>query len=497
MTQAPLDISNLAANLCGMLAYDPGSPLLFTSGMFWVMFVLFMPVFALLRNRHRQMSVFVIAFSLYFYYKSSGWYFLLLPALAVADWHFARLIAAKSDQRTRTTLLLVALAGSLGLLLALKYTNFVIWNFDVLTQRNFHPLDIALPVGISFIAFRSVSYVVDVYRGDMEPVDSWGDYLFYLSYFPILLAGPITRARDFMPQLRQHRQPTAQAVYGGLWLVMAGVVKKAVIADYLAQYNNLVFGNPTGYGGLETLMAAVGYSMQIYCDFSGYSDIAIGLGSIMGFDLGRNFDFPYQSCSITEFWRRWHMSLSFWLRDYVYIPLGGNRRGTLRRYANIMVTMLLGGLWHGAAWKFVFWGACHGIGLCVHKAWSQSSLAGRCGSGVLAAIASWALTFSFVTVLWVFFRASSFADGCIMISNIFTDFHLAHLPSFILARHTWCLLMGAVVVMHFIPREFYDGLVSLFIESLWIVKLLLFMLVVQLVIEFASADVQPFIYFQF
>ena len=497
MNQASLDISNLPGNIAHFLTYSHDNQLLFTSGMFWVMFVVFLPLFALLRNRHRQMVVFVVTFSLYFYYKSSGWYFLLLLALSVIDWHVARLIAVQSSVKSRRKLLAVSLACSLGSLFALKYTNFMLWNFDAIIGRNFQPLDIALPVGISFITFRSVSYVVDVYRGTMEPVRQWGDYVFYLSFFPILLAGPIVRARDFMPQLRDNRPVSAEAVYRGLWLIMTGVIKKAVIADYLAQYNYLVFDNPTAYGGLETLMAVVGYSMQIYCDFSGYSDIAIGLGSVIGFDLGKNFDFPYQSCSITEFWRRWHMSLSFWLRDYIYIPLGGNRRGTPRPYATIMITMLLGGLWHGAAWKFVFWGAGHGLGLCVNKAWSQAT-AGRFGqAGVARALGSWALTFTFVTLLWVFFRAASFSDACSMISRIFTDFHISQLPDFVLARHTWCLLMGLVVVMHFIPSEFYADLVSLFVESLWIWKLLLFMLVVQLVIEFASADIQPFIYFQF
>ena len=210
---------------------------------------------------------------------------------------------------------------------------------------------IIAPVGISFYTFRTISYVVDVYKGKMPPVESYLQYLFYLSFFPCLVAGPVVRAKDFMPQLERTTDVTKAEIYGGFWLVMVGVVKKAVIADYLAQYSSIIFGSPEtlqGYSGFELLMAGIGFTVQLYADFSGYSDMAIGLGAIMGFDLGVNFDHPFRSLNITEFWRRWHISLSFWLRDYVYIPLGGNRKGKIRQYVNLFLTMLIGGFWHGA-----------------------------------------------------------------------------------------------------------------------------------------------------
>lgn len=235
--------------------------------------------------------------------------------------------------------------------------------------------------------------------------------------------------------------------------------------------------------------------MQIYCDFSGYSDMAIGLALIMGFRLGTNFDSPYQSRNLTEFWRRWHISLSSWLRDYVYIPLGGNRKGTFRTYVNNFLTMLIGGLWHGAAWKFVFWGAMHGAGLAVHKACSPWLK--RIPDNAFTIFFFWLLTFVYVSFLWIFFRASSFSDSILIIRNIFKEFHLWQFPQFFEARWLWCVMMLSLVIMHFVPNRWAEILQSRYINAPWLVKLVVFIGVVQLVVEFMIAEVQPFIYFQF
>ena len=327
MNLLSIDFATIWGNIIDLLNFDPKQPLMFSSGLFWVLFLVFLPIFALLRRNKTQMTIFVIAFSLYFFFKSSGWFFLLLVFTAVLDWIIARRIAQSQSKSTRKALLWLSIVCSLGILAYFKYANFFMVNLTALVGGNFQPLDILLPVGISFYTFRTISYVVDVYKGKMQPVESFTDYLFFLSFFPCLVAGPIVRARDFMPQLQELKPATAKMIYGGLWLVMLGIIKKAVVADYIGLYNNIVFDNPGGYSGVELLMAILGYTMQIYCDFSGYSDMAIGLGAIMGFDLGINFDFPYRSLNVTEFWRRWHISLSFWLRDYLYIPLGGNRKG--------------------------------------------------------------------------------------------------------------------------------------------------------------------------
>jgi len=331
-----------------------------------VLFLLFMPLYSLLRKRRWQATVFVVLFSLFFYYKSSGLFVLMLGATSLFDWLLSRIIARPgAGQALRRCCVAASLTASLGILAYLKYANFFLWNLSALTGENFQPLDLLLPVGISFYTFQSISYIIDVYKGRVAPTRTWLEYAFFLSFFPALVAGPIVRADYFLPQIRANRHASQHEVYSGLWLIISGVIKKAVIADYIAQYNDLIFDAPGAYSGFETLMGIIGYTMQIYCDFSGYSDMAIGIALIMGFRLAPNFDFPYKSRNVGEFWHRWHISLSSWLRDYVYIPLGGNQKGTARTYLNNFITMLVGGLWHGAAWKFVFWGAMHGAGLAV------------------------------------------------------------------------------------------------------------------------------------
>ncbi len=298
-----------------------------------------------------------------------------------------------------------------------------------------------------------------------------------------------------MPQLKENRAASKKEVYAGLWLVLLGVVKKAVIADYISQYNDLIFSSPTGYGGVENLMGVLGYAMQIYCDFSGYSDMAIGIAMILGFRLGKNFDFPYKSRNLTQFWRTWHISLSSWLRDYLYIPLGGNRRGRARTYLNSFLTMLIGGLWHGAAWKFVFWGGMHGLGLAVHKALKKPLC--RIGETWPVKALSVAVTFTFVSLLWVFFRADDFADAWKIISRIFTDFHPWQLIPFVRARAVWCAMTAVIIITHALPRSWHRRAGEWFVSSPWPVKLVIFVAVVQLVAEFMGEDVMPFIYFQF
>ena len=488
-------ITTAVGNICALLAYDPKSPMLFSSGLFWLLFVFFLPVNALVKGSKRKMVMFVVAFSLYFYYKSSGLFFLMLIATSFIDWNLSKVIHRLKERKWRLLVMWISIALSLSILGYFKYANFFLWNWNQMVEGNFQPLDIILPVGISFYTFQSISYVVDVYKGRINPTEKWLDYLFFLSFFPALVAGPIVRADYFLPQLEKNEQPTAENIWGGLWLVIVGILKKAVIADYIAQYNDLIFDSPELYTGVQTLMGVLGYTMQIYCDFSGYSDMAIGLALIMGFKLGINFDSPYQSRNLTEFWRRWHISLSSWLRDYVYIPLGGNRKGTVRTYVNNFLTMLIGGLWHGAAWKFVFWGAMHGVGLAVHKAfkpWLE-----RLPRNIFVTIVSWLVTFIYVSLLWVFFRAADFSDSVLIISNIFVDFQWAHIPQFAEARPVWCVMMAVLIAAHFVPQPVTDRVQMYFIKVNWCVKLCVFLAVVQLVVEFMSEEVAPFIYFQF
>ncbi|MBJ2160843.1 MAG: MBOAT family protein [Muribaculaceae bacterium] len=489
-------ITDIFHNIGRMLTYDPSGPMLFSSGTFWALFLVFMPVYGMLRRRFWQMVVFVVAFSFFFYYKSSGIFVCLLGATSAVDWLLSKAIARPgASRRVRRLCVAASLLTSLGILAYFKYANFFLWNINAMVGSNFQPLDLVLPVGISFYTFQSVSYIIDVYKGRVAPTATWLEYAFFLSFFPALVAGPIVRADYFLPQIRENRHATRSEVYTGLWLIILGVVKKAIIADYIAQYNDLIFQTPGGYSGFETLMGIIGYTMQIYCDFSGYSDMAIGIALIMGFKLAKNFDFPYKARNLTDFWRRWHISLSTWLRDYIYIPLGGNRKGTARTYLNNFATMLIGGLWHGAAWKFVFWGAMHGAGLAVHKA--SKPVLGRIGDSWPVRAASWLVTMTFVALLWVFFRADSWADSWTVVSSVFRDFSAAYIPAFAAARSLWLILMLVIVVSHCLPTRFWESAQAWFVRSPWIVKLLIFIVVVQLVIELRTESVSPFIYFQF
>lgn len=490
-----MDFHNILLNLKDIFTYTQGEPMLFSSGTFWVLFLAFIPLYSLLKRRLWQMIVFVVAFSFYFYYKSSGVFVILLFATSLFDWLLSRLLVKLKSPAARKLCVALSLIASLGILGYFKYANFFLWNINAMVGANFQPLDLILPVGISFYTFQSISYIVDVYKGRVAPTATWLEYAFFLSFFPALVAGPIVRADYFLPQIRENRHATRDEVYMGLWLIILGVVKKAVIADYIAQYNDLIFQSPTGYSGFETAMGIIGYTMQIYCDFSGYSDMAIGIAMIMGFRLAQNFNFPYKSQNLTDFWHRWHISLSTWLRDYIYIPLGGNRKGTKRTYINNFATMLIGGLWHGAAWKFVFWGAMHGAGLAVHKA--SKPWLDRLGSSWPVKAFSWLLTMTVVALLWVFFRADSWTDSWLIIHNAFTGFSPDYILPFASARTLWLIMMGVIILAHALPTRFWGKAAAAFVRSPWIVKLLVFIVVVQLVIELRGEDVAPFIYFQF
>lgn len=487
--------ANIIHNVTDILVYRPDEPLIFSSWLFWALFLVFMPIYGMLRNNKLQKMLFVTAFSFYFYYKCSGYCILLMGATSLLDWKLSRIISHPECSRMKKRwCVAISLLFSLGTLAVFKYADFAIWNVNALTGSNYQPLDLILPVGISFYTFQSVSYIIDVSKGRVKATETWLEYAFFLSFFPALVAGPIVRAESFLPQISENHRATRRELFEGLWLIMAGVVKKAIIADYIAQYNDLVFNAPGAYTGFESLMGIVGYTMQIYCDFSGYSDLAIGIAMIMGFHLGSNFDFPYRACNLSDFWRRWHISLSTWLRDYIYIPLGGNRRGPLRTYINNFITMLIGGLWHGAAWKFVFWGGMHGVGLVSQKA--LRPLTKHLPDNSVVRTLSWVATISFVAVMWIFFRADSWHDAIEIMTSVTKDFSLESIPAFVSSRTLWCVLMGLIIMTHALSR-FRERSMQWFADAPWIVKLLIFIVIVQVVLELRTADVVPFIYFRF
>src|SRR5215218_4262785 len=347
---------------------------------------------------------FIVAAS-YAFYASADWkYCLLLAGVTAGNQAAAKLIHRTVSERRRRWIVAAAVALDLGVLGVFKYYGFFVESLqealdDLGLGMPLPLLTIALPVGISFFTFQAISYVVDVKRREIEPSSSL-DFAVYLSFFPHLVAGPIVRAREFLPQLAEPRDPTRVAVGSGLALIGLGLVKKIVIADYLArEIVDPVFAVPGLYSAPDVLMAAYAYTAQIYCDFSGYTDMAIGLALLLGYVFPQNFRSPYRATGFQDFWRRWHMTLSRFLRDFLYIPLGGNRGGRLKTYRNLMLTMVLGGLWHGAAWTFVAWGAFHGAGLC-----AEHALGGRLRApGWLR----WLVTFHLIVLGWILFRSQS------------------------------------------------------------------------------------------
>ena len=473
--------------------------LLFTDISFWIIFVVFLAFYALVRRWSRVgMLLYVIGFSLLFFWLANGWLMLLLPAVAFVSWGSGRLLLDRGERFTsagRRCLLTLAVLVILLPLLYFKYTNFLLSSVNALFSSNFSLVELALPVGISFFTFQAISYVVDVYRGRFVMRVTFLEYLFYLSFFPLLLAGPITRASVLLPQVRRRAPVSERCLYLGLWLVLLGMVKKCIVADYIAQYNDWVFSDPQTYSGFECLMGILGYTVQIYCDFSGYSDMSIGIAAMLGFRLRENFAFPYRAHNPSEFWRRWHISLSQWFRDYLYIPLGGNRCGLARTYINNIITMLVAGLWHGSTWMFVLWGGIHGLGLVVNKAcrpWLR-----RLPDLVWINGASIALNFLFVAFAWVFFRSDSVAGALHLLHRSVSDFDIAYLWPFIVARPWWCFLVALPLVAHGVSDRGFRRIQMRFICLPWLVKFLIFALVIQILLQFSTSNVQPFIYYQF
>ena len=482
-----------------LFVYDGQNPLMFNTGLFLFLFVGFIWIYRLLARRDTLRIYFVILFSLYFYYKSSGLCFLLLLFVALSDYSLGRLLGWVSWKWMRRFFVLMSMAVNLGMLCYFKYTNLLLGTIADFTREPFEPLDIVLPIGISFFTFRSLSYIIDVYRRQMSPVTNLRDYVFYLSFFPPLAAGPVVRAKDFVPQIHRPLEITPMLLGEGLFLVMCGLIKKVVISDYISvNFVDRIFDNPMLYTGFENLMGVYGYTLQIYCDFSGYSDMAIGIALLMGYRFKINFDSPYKSGSITEFWRRWHISLSSWLRDYLYISLGGNRRGKVRTYFNLFITMVLGGLWHGASWLFVIWGAWHGVLLIVHKVYRRIfPVAKDDRPGIIRHFFHVLLTFHVVAAGWIFFRSPSLDVAGQIFTQIFTNFRPEAIPAFVSGYAVIFVALVVGYLLHFAPHRWSQWLQRELSWSPLVVKAAILALVLFFVLQVRSSELVPFIYSQF
>lgn len=484
------------SQLADWFLFSPTKPLLFNSSLFLGLFIFFYALYIMTQKAHKFRVVYVVAFSLFFYYKSSGIYFILLGVSSIIDFTLAKMINNENRPKVRKFYLITSLVSNLGMLAYFKYTNFLLETSNSLFQTNFSLADIILPVGISFYTFQTLSYTIDVYRKQLAPTKSFIDFLFFVSFFPQLVAGPIVRASDFIPQMYQTLKLSKENLHTAFFLIIGGLFKKAVISDYIStNFVDRVFDAPNSYTAIENLLATYGYSIQIYCDFSGYSDIAIGIALLMGFWLPENFRTPYRSGSVTEFWKRWHISLSSWLRDYLYISLGGNRKGKIRTYVNLFLTMVLGGLWHGASWKFVVWGMLHGSALAVERFFGQFiSIPKNKGTKVIQVI----LTFHFVSFCWIFFRARNFDTAFDVIRNItHVRFDLQQWSTILSSYQMVMALIAIGFVVHFAPSNLFEKVKLHYNATPLTVKAVILGSMFWIVYITASAETQPFIYFQF
>lgn len=548
-------------SLIQLLQAETSKPWTFLELGFWVFFALVLIGFASLERKLALRNAYLMLVSWFFYYHTSQWYVVLLIFATSVDFGVAHALHRSDKPWLRRLLLALSVLSNLGVLFFFKYAYFAadIWND--LTGLAWNPTPfwagwsnaslgtdfvedmILLPVGISFYTFQCLSYTIEVYRRNLKPVARFTDFAFYVSFFPQLVAGPIVRASDFVPQLYQPYRVTRAQFGLGLFWIVNGFLKKVILADFLAVHLvDRVFSQPTLYTGWENALGLLAYTMQVYADFSGYTDIAIGIALWMGFTLAQNFNSPYKASSVGEFWKRWHMSLSSWLKDYLYIPLGGNRSGSVASYllifaglfgfaltatsslvsyllagivlvflllyqfipafrrgfntnVNLMLTMLLGGLWHGASWNFMVWGGLNGLGLLAHKQWSRIRpyrVEGWMirGLGIL-------ITLLFITFTRIWFRAPDWTTAMSIVNQLSTGWNV--IPSLAMLAAWWrpALILAMGFAIHWIPERhkawYRDRFANLNPFLLAVISLASILLAYQ----FMAAESQPFIYFQF
>ena len=546
----------------GLFKYDEAAPVIFTRFFFWGFFAVVLAVYSAVYKHRAARNAWLFLASAFFYYKTSGLFVGLLFFSITMDFLIGRASAA-TDVRLRKQLLL-ALSVTLNLLVLgyFKYAHFLVENVNHLFGTAFEPVNyfahwanqawdahfvenkVLLPVGISFYTFQCMSYAIDVYRGDVKPVRNLLDFGFYVSFFPQLVAGPIVRAADFIPQLYKETKLTRPEFGIAVFWILNGLAKKMIIGDYIAvNFIDRVFSDPLRFTGFENLMALYGYSIQVYADFSGYTDIAIGVALLMGFHLNQNFNSPYKARNVGEFWKRWHMSLSSWLRDYLYIPMGGNRGGSVFSWimlgiigvafmlltgwwwlpvvylsmislivviirfspamhnvvttnSNLMITMLIGGLWHGASWMFVIWGGLNGLGLVVYKFWKRISPWEHSKSWIAHA---WVVffTFSFITFTRNWFRSPDLATANHVLHQIAHDFKPGLIGDVLWGFRSVFIVMAIGLMVHWLPEHFKqryrEGFAALPLWAMVIASAGVIFLIYQTV----TADMVPFIYFQF
>lgn len=550
-----------------VLVYDRSAPLNFIDPFFWYFFAIVLGYYSYLHPYRFARNAFLFFASLFFYYKSSGFFFFLLIFSTISDYLIGFNIHGARKKSWRTFWLVVSVVINLALLSYFKYALFFTDSFNFIagtavdandlfplaTERVFDVgsgslvTRMLMPVGISFFTFQTISYAVDIYKGKIAPVKNILDFGFYVSFFPQLVAGPIVRAAEFIPQLYKPYRLSKNDWGLSIFWILKGLLKKVILADFLAvQFMDPVFDQPMMFTGFENLMSLYGYSLQVYADFSGYTDIAIGVSLLLGFRLPQNFNYPYLSKSVGEFWKRWHISLSTWLKDYLYFPLGGSKGSSFLTWAfvpicmvpvlflvgveyvtififagvvltllfmaisyyypkfkqeiatnlNLLITMLLGGLWHGSSWLFVIWGGLNGLGLVVYKLWRRISPYEKIDTWYVNAWRIF-LTLTFITFTRIWFRHTDMDRANEMMFQIANNFRVDLIPDILLAFWYVFAIMIAGYIMHWLPSRIKQSYQNAFIAAPMPLKILAGVVVIFLVFQALAGGGRPFIYFQF
>ncbi len=490
--------------------------MLFNTPDFIIFFIIFLTTIAIVKNREFQ-HIFLLIASYFFFYYSSNYLIVLLLYTTIWDFYLGKAIYAANSVKKKKALLITSLAGNLGLLGFFKYADFAITQFNVLGHQfnvaeQIPLLNLALPIAISFYTFHSIGYIIDIYRGQITPTKSLRDYAIFVAFFPQLVAGPILRAGHFLPQLRQKLEnfQTNAALRQilientnlklGITMMTLGFFKKMFFADNVAPMVNDIFANPMGLDSFTIMLGAIAFGIQIYGDFSGYSDIALGAALILGLKIPINFNKPYFATSPSDFWRRWHISLSTWLRDYLYVALGGNRKSKPRTYFNLMTVMFLGGLWHGAAWNFVVWGLLHGAYLAIHKvlvdlfpgAAKNKFFASKAGI-----VFSILVTQYLVFLTWISFRVQNFDHMTYAMQKyIILDFQTTETLRFIVSHKFPFVIMIMFIILHVISykKQNLPERISNFKPVTWTIFLTVVMMAI---LFFFDGNPEDFIYFKF
>lgn len=554
-------MSDIIEYLKSCFLYVKGQPVIFTQLYFWGFFAVVLGLYSLIYKKNTVRTFYLLLVSFFFYYKTSGVFLILLIFTIISDYNWGRLIYQSKSETRKKVYLTISLLLNLTLLCYFKYAYFFTESVNQLAGMDISffnhftqfsntflgtndPVDkLILPVGISFFTFQSISYTIDMYRAKVTPVKSIFDYGFFVCFFPHLVAGPIVKANEFLYQIYQEYSLTRKEFGYAIFWILNGLGKK-ILADYIAvNYIDRIFDNPNYYSGVETVFGIFGYSLQIYADFSGYTDIAIGVALLLGYRLKTNFKSPYKAQDVSEFWKRWHISLSTWLKDYLYIPLGGNKKGTIGSYIciaflsivlvmltgkiwlllvlllmaivlvllayffpkvkqsvntniNLLVTMLLGGFWHGSSWLFIIWGGLNGVGLVIHKLWQKISPFKDSSSFLVKGMMVF-ITLAFISFTRIFFRSDSLDTVSLIFDRITNHFGAALTFNII---QGYALVFSVILVgylIHWIPENFKERYRLKFAELPLPIMSLVAVVFVFCIYQMVSGEMQPFIYFQF